>query len=150
MTAFLSSERGEHEHVRGRGVWTPGVAADQVPAVGRAECPRELELAEAEQRGDRRRLTGDSGPRPWGRGGSGAAAYWCTACRRTARWRAAYLPAVLIAYLLGAIGTIGSLIWLMWLISCVHCCGWRMLATWAESFVFWPYSGVYAIWIRFA
>lgn len=124
--AFLGSERGEHEHVQGRSVGTGAVAADQVSAVRWTERPRELELAEAKQRGDRRRLTGGPAARAdrW-RLSRGPAPQ---ADRRGAS-RAGYCPAVLIAYLLGAIGTIGSVIWLMWLISWVHCCGWRMLAT---------------------
>ena len=108
-TAFLGAKGGQNEHVGGRGIGAGAGRPDQVPAVRGTERPRYLELAEAEQRGDRPEAS------PSG-----------------------YCPAVLIAYLLGEIGTIGSLIWLMWLISCVHCFGWRTLATSAESFLFSP------------
>lgn len=115
-TTFLGSETRKHEHVRGGGVRAGSPAADEVAAVRRTERPGHFELGKAEQRSDRGRLACDL-----------PAGYW---------------PAVLIAYLLGEIGTIGSLIWLMWLISCVHCCGWRMLETSADTCLFAPYSGV--------
>jgi hypothetical protein len=119
--------------VRRNGVRAGSLGSDQVPAVGRTERPGHLELGEAEQRSDRGRLVGCDGLRGLLHAPARVvdAGYWPVS------W-----PAVLIAYLLGEIGTIGSLIWLMWLISCVHCCGWRMLESSAETCLFAPYSGV--------
>lgn len=113
MTPFPGSQRGQHEDMGGWGVRAVAVAADQVATVGRAERPRQLELAEAEDRDGRRLL-------PARVGGEG------------------YCRPGLIAYLLGAIGTTGSLIWLRWLISFVHWLGCRMSETSADSFLFAP------------
>lgn len=102
----------------GRGVGAVAVAPDQVAPVGWPEGPGQLELAEAKQRGDARRLA---------RG----------ACRRRLT-AAPYCVPVLIAYWLGAIGTIGSLSWLRWLISCVHWLAWRMFEAAAEACLLVP------------
>jgi len=97
--------------VLGCGVRAVTVAPDQVATVGWAECPGQLELTEAEQEGDPRRLV---------------------------RPRRGYCVPVLIAYWLGEIGTIGSLIWLIRLISFVHWPGWRMLPATSASFLLAP------------
>jgi len=110
--ALWSAEGGDHEDVRRRGLRCRAQVTEEVAAVGQAEAPRELDLTEGEE------------------------------ARSAATARGVYPPGTLIAYLLGAIGTMGSGIWLMWLISWVHWLGWRRSATWAESCLFWPKSGV--------
>ena len=52
--AFLGPKGAQHEYVRGRGLGADAGRPDQVPAVWWTQRPRDLELAEAEERRDRR------------------------------------------------------------------------------------------------
>jgi hypothetical protein len=49
MATLWSAKRLDHQHMRGWGVGLIAPSPQQVAAVGRAECPWQLDLAKAEE-----------------------------------------------------------------------------------------------------